>query len=72
MERIRKDMIISEIISLDMGLVPILRNHGMNCVGCPSAQFETLEQAATTHGMDVESLIEEMNVYLNTRGAISE
>ena len=72
MERIRKDMIISEIIRIDMGLVPILRNHGMNCVGCPSAQFETLEQAATTHGMDAEALVEEMNVYLNTRGAISE
>ena len=72
MERIRKEMIISEIIGVDRGLVPILRNHGMNCVGCPSAQFETLEQAAMTHGMDVESLVEEMNVYLNTRGAISE
>ena len=72
MERIGKDMIISEIIGIDRGLVPILRNHGMNCVGCPSAQFETLEQAAVTHGMDADSLVEEMNVYLNTRGAISE
>ena len=65
-------MIISEIIGVDRGLVPILRNHGMNCVGCPSAQFETLEQAATSHGMDVEALVEEMNVYLNTLGAVSE
>ena len=72
MERIRKEMIIAEIIGVDRGLVPILRNHGGNCVGCPSAQHETLEQAATTHGMDVEALVEEMNVYLNTRGAISE
>ena len=72
MERIRKDMIISEVIAVDMGLVPILRSHGMNCVGCPSAQFETLEQAAMTHGMEIEALVEEMNVYLNTRGAISE
>ena len=72
MERIRKDMIISEIIAVDTGLVPILRNHGMNCVGCPSAQFETLEQAATSHGMEIEALVEEMNVYLNTRGAIIE
>ena len=72
MERIRKDMIISEIIAIDRGLVPILRNHGMNCVGCPSAQFETLEQAASVHGMETDALVEEMNVYLNTRGAISE
>ena len=72
MERISKDMIISEIIGVDRGLVPILRNHGMNCVGCPSAQFETLEQAAATHGMDAKALVEEMNVYLNTREASSE
>ena len=72
MERIRKDMLISEVIQVNRGLVPILRNHGMNCVGCPSAQFETLEQAAAAHGMDIDSLIEEMNVFLNTQGNISE
>ena len=72
MERIHKEMLISEIIAVDTGLVPILRNHGMNCVGCPSAQFESLEQAAAVHGMEIEALVEEMNVYLNTRGAISE
>ena len=71
MERIKKDMFISQIIGVDRGLVPILRNHGMNCVGCPSAQHETLEQAAMTHGMDADVLVEEMNVDLNTRGAIS-
>ena len=72
MERIRKDMLISEVIKVDAGLAPILRNHGMNCVGCPSAQFESLEQAAQVHGMDIDSLLDEMNVYLDTRGNISE
>ena len=72
MARIAKEMLISEIIKIDRGLVPILMQHGMNCVGCPSAQFESLEQAAAAHGMDVEGLIEEMNVYLNTRGAVIE
>ena len=71
MERICKEMIISEVIEVDRGLVPILRSHGMNCVGCPSAQFETLEQAAATHGMDVVSLVEEMNMYLNSRSQVS-
>lgn len=72
MERIKKSMVISDIIKIDRGLVPILRNHGMNCVGCPSAQHETLEQAAAGHGMEIDSLVEEMNVYLDTRGAVVE
>ena len=72
MKRVRKEMLISEIIRIDAGLVPILRSHGMNCVGCPSAQFESLEQAAVAHGMDIDSLIEEMNVYMDTRGNVGE
>ena len=72
MQRVKKEMLISEVIKIDSGLVSILRNHGMHCVGCPSAQFESLEQAATVHGMDTEGLIEEMNVYLSNLGNVTE
>ena len=30
---------------------------GMHCLGCPSAQGETLEEAAMVHGMDVDALM---------------
>ena len=72
MQRIKKEMLISEIIKIDGQLAAILRNHGMHCVGCPSAQFESLEQAAAVHGMDADSLITEMNVFLDTLGNVSE
>jgi len=72
MARINKDMIIAEILHVDTGLARILRQHGMNCVGCPSAQGESLEQAAAVHGMDVDGLVEEMNVFLSTQGAVVE
>jgi len=72
MATVTKEMLINDIIEIDRGLVPILMQHGMHCVGCPSARYESLEQAATAHGMDVEELIEEMNVYLSTRGAVVE
>ena len=68
MATVKKDMLISDIIALDRGLVPILMSKGMNCVGCPSAKRETLEQAAVTHGADPDELIEEMNVYLQNAG----
>ena len=67
MTKVTKEMLIAEILQIDLGLVPILRNHGMNCVGCPSAQHESLEQAAAVHGMDADALVEEMNTYLQSQ-----
>jgi len=67
MAKVTKEMLIAEILQMDLGLVPILMNHGMNCVGCPSAQHESLEQAAEVHGMDADQLVEEMNVFLQSQ-----
>nr|MBQ8252121.1 DUF1858 domain-containing protein [Lachnospiraceae bacterium] len=32
-----------------------------HCVGCPSAQAESLEEAAMVHGMDIEALLKAIN-----------
>jgi hybrid cluster-associated redox disulfide protein len=37
---------------------------GMHCIGCPSAQGESLEEAALVHGMDVNVLVDRLNEYL--------
>ncbi|HOA81125.1 MAG TPA: DUF1858 domain-containing protein [Defluviitaleaceae bacterium] len=62
--KVTKDMIIADIISIDRGLVPILMEAGMHCVGCPSSQGETLEEAGMVHGINVDEVIEKMNAYL--------
>ena len=64
MKKISKEMLIAEIIELDEGVIPFLINAGMHCVGCPSAQGESLEEAGLVHGMDVDALVEEINGYL--------
>lgn len=64
MASINKEMTIAEIIRIDTGIIPILMNSGMHCVGCPSAQGESLEEAAMVHGMDIEALVTEINNYL--------
>jgi len=64
MKTVTKDMIITDLLQVDRGLAAILMSHGMNCVGCPAAQGETLEEAAIGHGMDIDSLINEMNEFL--------
>lgn len=67
MAEITKDMTIGEILRIDEGLVPLLLETGMHCLGCPSAQMETLEQACMVHGNDVDSLVGRMNEYLASK-----
>jgi hybrid cluster-associated redox disulfide protein len=65
MAQITKDMLIGEILRIGgNGVAPILMKSGMHCVGCPSAQGETLEEAAAVHGNDAEVLAAEINAYL--------
>lgn len=61
---INKDMIIAELIQIDAGIIPILMSCGMHCIGCPSSQGETLEEACMVHGMDVNDLVDTVNKYL--------
>lgn len=61
MAQITKDMTIGEIIRVDQGVIPILMEAGMHCIGCPSAQGETLEEAAMVHGMDIDALMKAIN-----------
>ena len=72
MATVTKDMLIKDVLQVDRELAIILMNHGMRCVGCPSAASETLGEAAAGHGIDPDALIEEMNVFLSNRGNISE
>lgn len=61
MAQITKDMTIGEIIRIDQGVIPILMEAGMHCIGCPSAQGETLEEASMVHGMDIDALMKAIN-----------
>ena len=63
--KISKDTTIGELISLYPQVAPILMQVGMHCLGCPSAQAETLEEAAMVHGIDADLLVEKINAFLN-------
>lgn len=62
--QVTKDMIIGEMLDLDMRIMPILMESGMHCVGCPSAQGESLEEAAIVHGLDPDLLVAKINAFL--------
>lgn len=57
MAKITKDMTIGEALQANQNIIPVLFEIGMHCIGCPSAQAETLEEAAMVHGIEVEELM---------------
>jgi hybrid cluster-associated redox disulfide protein len=66
MKEITKEMYIGEILQIDRGLAEILMNAGMHCLGCPSSQMESLEEAAMVHGFNVDDLLKQLNNYLKS------
>lgn len=55
--KITKDMTIGEILSANPEVAPVLMEAGMHCLGCPSAQGESLAEAAFVHGMEIDALL---------------
>lgn len=64
MNKITKETTIGEAIKIDTGIIPILMSAGMHCVGCPSSQGETIEEAAMVHGLDPDALMSDINDYI--------
>lgn len=59
---ISKDTLIGELVNNHYTVVaPILFEIGMHCLGCPSSQMESIEEAAMVHGIDADLLVEKIN-----------
>ena len=57
MATITKEMTIGEILRTAPNVAPVLLEAGMHCLGCPSAQAESLEEAAMVHGLNIDELM---------------
>ena len=57
-------MLIGELLTVDPNIAPILMRAGMHCLGCPSSQMESLEEAAMVHGLDADVLVAQINDFL--------
>ena len=58
---ITKDMSITDIVGKYPKTAEVMLGYGMHCFGCMAARFENLEQGALAHGIDVESLLKDLN-----------
>ena len=65
--KVTPEMTIGELIRLDENIVPILMRAGMHCIGCPSAQGESLAEAAMVHGINGDMLVAQINDYLENK-----
>ena len=66
---VTKQTLIGEMLQMDMGIAAILMAAGMHCVGCPSAQGESLEEAAIVHGIDPDLLVARVNAFIESQQA---
>ena len=64
MAKVNKNMLIGQLLRLDPNIAAVLMRAGMHCIGCPSAQGESLEEAAMVHGIDADLLVDQINNYL--------
>ncbi|GEM_PF-543250 len=58
---ITKDMTIGKILRNNPEKIHVLMDFGMDCTGCLSVKFETLEKAASVHGINLDQLIYGLN-----------
>jgi len=58
---ITKEMSISEIVQNHPQTVRVFLSHGLMCIGCAAARFESLQQGALAHGIDLEALLKDLN-----------
>ncbi|MBR3512583.1 MAG: DUF1858 domain-containing protein [Clostridia bacterium] len=58
---IEKTMTIGELLETAPDKTDILLQAGMHCIGCPASLMETIEEACAVHGIDVDSLLTELN-----------
>ncbi|MCK5234636.1 MAG: DUF1858 domain-containing protein [Candidatus Aenigmarchaeota archaeon] len=59
--KITKDMPVQEILIKYPETISVFRRYGLHCIGCFAASFETLEQGALAHGLDIDKLLKDLN-----------
>ncbi len=53
-------MSIEDAVKLFPESVHVLEKHGLGCIGCRAALFETIEQGAKVHGVNIDVLMTDL------------
>lgn len=67
MAKITKDMTVMDVLKMDRESAAIFMSFGLHCLGCPGATMESLEDASRVHGINVDSLVAELNKFFESK-----
>lgn len=59
--KVTKDTTIGQILKDYSNAKDVLTGFGMHCFACPMSQMETVEQAGSVHGLDIDFMLEKLN-----------
>lgn len=60
-QKINKDMTFNEVLDMGPEVVQVFVKYNMGCVGCAAAKFESIEQGAKAHGINLDDLLRDLN-----------
>ncbi len=60
-QAITREMPIGTIVQEHPETVPVFLQHGLHCIGCHVAAFESVADGAAAHGIDLDALMNDLN-----------
>lgn len=66
---ITAEMPIGDVVRKHPESIAVFFNHGLHCIGCQVAAYESIAQGAAAHGIDVEALVDELNAAVSEAAA---
>ncbi|TAN39681.1 MAG: DUF1858 domain-containing protein [Candidatus Methanoperedens sp.] len=58
---ISKENTIEEVVTKYPESVMVFMKHGLHCIGCHVSAFESIEEGAMAHGINVDALVADLN-----------
>ncbi len=60
-DTITREMPIGTVVKEHPETVPVFLKHGLHCIGCHVAAFESVAEGAQAHGIEVDALMADLN-----------
>lgn len=67
-QKVKKDMIILEVLQKYPELFDIFMDHDIGCAMCHAAEFETIDEGLSSHGIDVDKFVDLLNEKIQVEG----
>ncbi len=64
---ITKEMTIDEVVTEYPETMMVFMRHGLHCIGCHVSAFESIEEGAMAHGINIDALVSDLNKVVASR-----